>query len=212
MMSARAVRPGQCDFYDAHAEEYCRSTVTLDMSRVYERFAGAVPPGSHILDAGCGSGRDTKAFLQRGFVVTAFDASSNMALFATRYTGQSCRVLRFQDVEFTEQFDAIWACASLLHVPKHEMKDVLLRLFAALRPAGIMYASFIEGEGVRVSEDGRLYNSYTAQSLRTVLEQIPGVQKTMFWHSNEVSSSVQRSPWLNCLFRKASRSRRKISK
>jgi 2-polyprenyl-3-methyl-5-hydroxy-6-metoxy-1,4-benzoquinol methylase len=191
------------DYYEVHADEYCRSTVGLDMTSVSRRFLSELAPGSHILDAGCGSGRDSKVFLQSGHTVTAFDASPEMARFATAYTGQKCRVLRFQEVDFQEKFDAIWACASLLHVPRCEMESVLRRLIAALRSGGIMYVSFIEGEGERVSADGRLYNSYTAKSLRELLEGMSMVGEIAFWRSDEIPSSDQRAPWLNCLFKKS---------
>lgn len=193
------------DYYEAHADEYCRSTVGLDMSSVYKRFLSQLAPGSHILDAGCGSGRDSKVFVQNGHTITAFDASPEMARFASAYTGQKCRVLCFQEVNFQQEFDAIWACASLLHVPKSELESVLYRLIAALRNGGIMYSSFIEGEGERVSADGRLYNSYTAKSLRELFEGMSMVGEIAFWRSDEIPSSVQRAPWLNCLFKKSMR-------
>jgi 2-polyprenyl-3-methyl-5-hydroxy-6-metoxy-1,4-benzoquinol methylase len=191
------------DYYEAHADEYCRSTVGLDMGNVYERFLSQLAPGSHILDAGCGSGRDSKVFLQNGHTVTAFDGSPEMARFASAYTGQKCRVLRFQEVKFQQEFDAIWACASLLHVPKCEMESVLCRLISALRNGGIMYVSFIEGEGERVSADGRLYNSYTAKSLGELVGGISMVGKIACWKSDEIPTSEQRAPWLNCLFKKS---------
>jgi SAM-dependent methyltransferase len=78
----------QIDYYEKNADEYRRSTVELDMSRIYQRVLHELNPGAHILDAGCGSGRDTKAFLQRGYVVTAFDGSPQMADFASKYTGR----------------------------------------------------------------------------------------------------------------------------
>jgi len=192
-------------YYEAHADEYCRSTVGLDMSSVYKRFLSELAPGSRILDAGCGSGRDSKVFLQSGHIVTSFDGSPKMARFASAYIGQKCLVLRFQEVKFQQEFDAIWACASLLHVPKCEMLNVLGRLVAALKNGGIMYVSFIEGEGERVSADGRLYNSYTAKSLRKLLEGLSMVGEFAFWRSDEIPSSVQRAPWLNCLFKKSLR-------
>ena len=193
----------QVDFYDRHADEYCRSTVALDMSNVYERFLNELAPGAHILDAGCGSGRDTNAFLERGYFVTAFNGSPQMAQFASLHTGQKCRVLRFQEMEFRQEFEGVWACASLLHVPKSEMEDVLRRLVRALKPDGIVYFSFIEGEGERVSSDGRLYNSYTAESLRGLLGGISAVQELACWKSDEIRSPAQRAPWLNFLFKKA---------
>jgi SAM-dependent methyltransferase len=198
----KSTAEGQKDYYEAHAAEYFSATVGLDMSSVYELFLGKLPRSAHIVDAGCGSGRDTKAFLQRGYAVTAFDSSAEMARVASAYTGQPCGVLRFQDMEFQDQFDAAWACASLLHVPKREIADVLRRFVAALKPGGIMYASFIDGEGERIGEDGRFYNSYTAKSLRALTSKIPKINEIECWTSAESSSSLKRSPWLNSLFRK----------
>lgn len=191
------------DYYDAHAEEYCRTTVGLDMSCVYPRFLAELLPGALIADAGCGSGRDTKAFLERGYRVASFDASPQMADFATAYTGQTCHVLRFQDVEFQNHFDGIWACASLLHVPKREMLGVLRRLMTALKPGGILYASFVEQEGERIAPDGRLYNSYTTESFRRLLAKLSTIHDVTSWRSEEISSSAKRAPWLNFLLKKS---------
>jgi 2-polyprenyl-3-methyl-5-hydroxy-6-metoxy-1,4-benzoquinol methylase len=66
-----------------HAEEFAARTRDLDMTAVYEEFLPLVLPGGHILDAGCGTGRDSAAFLQRGFKVTAFDASKALVEMAT---------------------------------------------------------------------------------------------------------------------------------
>lgn len=187
------------DYYAVHADHYFRSTVGLDMTVIYKRFFDELSAGAHIADAGCGSGRDTRLFLQKGFAVTAFDGSPEMARLASAFTGQRCTVLRFQDIQFRHEFDAIWACASLLHVPKDEMIDVLGRFFKAVKPGGILYASFIEGEGERRSEDGRLYNSYTAASFRELLRNIRVNGEISFWKSEGISRPVERAPWINFL-------------
>src|SRR5579864_7110164 len=92
-------RSSTIEFYDRHAKAYCQSTVHLDLRSVYERFLGELDPGAHILDAGCGSGRDTKAFSGRDYCVTAIDASPEIARLARTFTGQPCEVLRFQEME-----------------------------------------------------------------------------------------------------------------
>jgi 2-polyprenyl-3-methyl-5-hydroxy-6-metoxy-1,4-benzoquinol methylase len=192
------------NYYELHADEYSKSTVGLDMSSVYERFSAEIRPGAHIADAGCGSGRDTKMFLQKGYRVTAFDGSAQMARVASIYTGQNCNALRFQDIQFEQEFDAIWACASLLHVPKREMIDVLRRLLTALRANGVIYASFIEGEGEREAADFRLYNSYTQDSFTALLEGIGGgISRVTSWKSDENVVPTNRAPWLNFLIRTA---------
>ena len=192
----------ESDYYDLHAEEYFGATVGVDMGSVYERFLKKLSPGAHIADAGCGSGRDTRAFLQKGYVVTAFDSSPEMVRLAAAYTGQNCIVVRFQDMNFREEFDAVWACASLLHVPRREMPDVLRRFVTALRPGGVMYASFVEGGEDRAGADGRLYTCYTPEALTELIRTIPGTREVACWRSEEIASSAKRSPWLNLLFKK----------
>jgi cyclopropane fatty-acyl-phospholipid synthase-like methyltransferase len=120
-------------FYDDNAAAYCEATLKVDMGDVRERFLQRLQPGAHILDAGCGSGRNLLAFTTRGFLVSGFDASSQMAAYASSYSGCKCAVLRFQDMEYEEMFDGVWSCAALLHVPKHEMEDVINRFANSLR-------------------------------------------------------------------------------
>jgi 2-polyprenyl-3-methyl-5-hydroxy-6-metoxy-1,4-benzoquinol methylase len=124
-----------------------------------------------------------------------------MARVASIYTDQKCGVIRFQEIQFDQEFDAIWACASLLHVPKREMGHVLRRLTTALRPGGILYASFIEGEGERLGADGRLYNSYTQDSFRALLVGIDRISQVTTWKSDENAVPANRAPWLNFLIK-----------
>ena len=174
----------------------------LDLHGFYEYFLEELDPGAHILDAGCGSGRDTKAFLDRGYCVTAIDASPEIARWARAFTGQPCRVLRFQEMEFREEFDGIWACASLVHVSKGEMADVMPRFIRALKPGGILCLSIKEGDGERIADDGRFFSDYSASSFRELLAMFPGLSEAGFWRSEEVRSSMCCQPWLNFLLKK----------
>jgi SAM-dependent methyltransferase len=195
--------PSTQGFYQTHSNDYFKSTVSANVDTLYGPFLNQLPPKATILDAGCGSGRDTKAFLKRGYYVSAIDASSRMAELATAYTGQQCSVLSFQEMTFRNQFDGIWACASLLHVPKREMEDVIRRFIDALKPGGVLYVSLKEGEGERIAEDGRLFNYYTAESFRKVLAAFPTVREVASWTTEEIRSSQHRGPWLNVLLKKS---------
>jgi 2-polyprenyl-3-methyl-5-hydroxy-6-metoxy-1,4-benzoquinol methylase len=119
-----------------------------------------VRPGGDILDAGCGSGRDTLAFRTAGYNVTAFDASPEMCRMARQYAKTNVIHMTFQEVVWRHAFDGIWACASLLHVPQVELYEVLRRLFNALRSSGVLYASFKHGSGKR-TVDGRSFTDMT---------------------------------------------------
>jgi 2-polyprenyl-3-methyl-5-hydroxy-6-metoxy-1,4-benzoquinol methylase len=189
-------------YYDANAKEYCAATLRIDMDAIRSRFLRNVPPGARILDAGCGSGRDTLAFLRGGYSVRAFDGSVKMAECASINTGQECEVLRFQDMAFDREFDAVWSCAALLHVPKSEMSDVLVRIIRSLKPGGIAYVSFIEGSDECISSDGRFYNSYTTESLRDLLQSVGGVQELDCWRSFRDPDSPRQAPWLNMIVKR----------
>lgn len=190
------------EFYSTHAKDYCESTVHLDLHGVYQRFLGELAPGAHILDAGCGSGRDTKAFSDRDYCVTPIDASPEITRLARTFTRQPCRVLRFQDMEFLEEFDGIWACGSLLHVPKDEMPDVMPRFIEALKPAGILYLSLKEGEGEHIADDGRFFSNYSTSSFRELLATFPVLREIALWKTEEIRSTSHRQPWLNFLLKK----------
>jgi SAM-dependent methyltransferase len=189
-------------YYDKHAEEYARNTLGLDASPLYEPFLTLVPAGGHILDVGCGSGRDTLAFQQRGFQVMAIDASPKLARLASERTGQPVAVLRVQDLTNENEFDGVWACASLLHIPSNEMDDVFARLTRALRPGGIWYMSFKLGDREEV-RDGRLFNDYTEARLRQLVEKQPLLTLLRVWLTEDARPERARHKWLNALVRKS---------
>ena len=189
-------------FYAQHAKEYFSQTAHLDVHCLYAPFLREIRQGGRILDAGCGSGRDTKAFLERGYSVTAIDASPEMARLATSFTNQECAVMRIQDLSFHEEFDGIWASASLLHLPRAQIHEALLRLHGALKTTGILYISLKEGRGEGVSRDGRFFCYYSRASFRQVLHRLP-LRELQFWESPGRKPDGSEDLWLNFLLKKA---------
>lgn len=157
------------DFYNTQAAQYVEETVGLDVSNIRDIFLNLIPEGSHILDLGCGSGRDSRFFLDHGYSVTAVDASSELAKYASGIIGKTVENLSFQELDYSEKFDGIWACASLLHCPKSEMDTVMHKIIQALKPNGIVYMSFKHGNGERVDERGRFFNDYTESDMSDML-------------------------------------------
>ncbi len=157
-------------YYDEHAKEYCMTTLEADMSFCRDKFAEHLLTGAHVLDAGCGSGRDSLAFMNQGFSVTAMDASPKMCEMASQLLGQDVLCLTFSEINFQNEFDGVWACASLLHVPKDEMNATLQKIRDSLKPDGVFYASFKYGTEER-TERGRLFSDYDEESLTTLLQE-----------------------------------------
>lgn len=76
------------EYYNKNAQSFYEGTVNADMSLWRDKFESYIPDGSRVLDAGCGSGRDSRAFKQHGYSVVAFDASSEMCRMASELIGQ----------------------------------------------------------------------------------------------------------------------------
>jgi SAM-dependent methyltransferase len=137
-------RPSECKsatlaFYAKNAQKFCRSTAHRNLNKLYAPFLNELSPGACILDAGCGSGRDTKAFLAKGYQVEAIDISPQLAQMTTEFTRHNCRVMSFQEMNFKDEFDGIWACASLLHSPHNEIGVILDRFAKAKREGFSMF-------------------------------------------------------------------------
>ena len=142
------------DYYNEQARQYVAETVDLDVSNIRTLFLNLIPDGGHILDLGCGSGRDSRFFIDQTYSVIAIDVSHQLASLASQFIGQTVKNLTFQALDYSETFDGIWACGSLLHCPKLEMGVVIQRMIKALKPNGIIYMSFKYGVDERFDERG----------------------------------------------------------
>ena len=186
-------------YYEENARTYFRDTHDTDLSLIYRSFLSDVAKGGRILDAGSGSGRDTAAFVRRGYVVDAFDLSPALCELSTEFTGIQARVCRFQDVDEKEEFDGIWACASLVHVPEKELGEVIGRLVRALKTEGVLYMSFKYGASERVAEDGRFFVDMTEERLCAVLQEVRKLKVQRVWRTLGEGKFEGRGEWLNAL-------------
>lgn len=114
-------------YYNQNATAFFSNTANVDMSALHDRFLSAVSAGGSVLDAGCGSGRDAKDFLDKGYRVTAFDASHELVQLAKEHTGLDVQLRTFANVKEQACYDGIWACASLLHVPQAELPTIFVK-------------------------------------------------------------------------------------
>ncbi len=116
------------EFYNQNAQQFFSSTVEVDSTSLLDQFVPYLPQGGLVLDAGCGSGRDSKRFLDMGYQIDAFDASAPLAALAEELLNQSVTVTIFENFTSSKRYDGIWACASLLHIPR----SLLTQTFAHL--------------------------------------------------------------------------------
>lgn len=188
-------------YYNANAQIFLETTVNVDFSATQSKFLDKLHKGAFILDFGCGSGRDTKYFLDRGYMVEAIDGSEELCKFASKHTGIEVKHMLFQDLQEVEKYDAIWACSSILHLPYTELVDVMKKMIIALKDNGLLYTSFKYGtfEGVR---NGRYFIDMTEDSLEKLLQDVDGLEVEETWVTSDVRPGRGEEKWLNLFLRK----------
>ena len=187
-------------YYDENSQDFFNNTVDVDLSNIYQEFLPLLSPNALILDAGCGSGRDAKHFHSLNYQVTAFDASEGLAKTASKHTGLNVLHASFQTFTCDKQFDAIWACASLLHVASDELNDVFCRLSGLLNTGGVFYCSFKYGD--EMSERGG--RTFTNLNETLLSEKLTNSQLsvTKTWVTGDQRPDRADEKWLNAILTK----------
>lgn len=188
------------DYYNENAEEFFTSTKDANMEELYRTFISYIPSGGHILDLGCGSGRDSKHFIEMGYNVIAIDGSKELCELASAYIGKEVHCMDFKDIDYDNLFDGVWACASLLHVDKESIEDVLAKVYKSIKTNGVLYVSFKEGMEER-EHKGRFFNDYTEETLRPLLES-SGFKVEKMFITGDVREGRASEKWVNAIARK----------
>lgn len=190
------------EYYNKNAEQFVRETVSVDFTPAQDSFLSKLPSGAAILDFGCGSGRDTKYFLEKGYLAEAVDGSSELCRIASAYTGIQVREMLFEELDEKEKYDGIWACSSILHLDERQLKVVLGKMAAALKEKGLVYTSFKYGrfEGLR---KGRYFKDFTFETFAAYLQSVPVFQIEEHWITDDVRPGRGEEKWLNLILRKS---------
>ncbi|HSQ05154.1 MAG TPA: class I SAM-dependent methyltransferase [Burkholderiales bacterium] len=132
------------EHYDRHAADFWGGTrehdVTQNIAAVLQ-YIETVRPFT-VLDFGCGPGRDLKTFTDLGHIAIGLEGSARFADMARRYSGCVVWEQDFLKLDLPPRhFDAVFANASLFHVPAQELLRVLSELRATLKPGGVLFSS-----------------------------------------------------------------------
>ncbi|QLE85418.1 class I SAM-dependent methyltransferase [Shewanella sp. Scap07] len=190
------------DYYNQNARSFITDTESVDMSALYHEFISLLPKGASVLDAGCGSGRDTKYFVEQGYEVSALDASLEMVQHATKLSGVQVSHRTFSQVNEVEAYDGIWACASLLHVAKDSLEEAFSNLSNALKPKGVWYLSFKYGDKER-SKGGRHFTDLNEALLQELVDKVGQLKVLKTWVTVDARPDREEK-WLNAILIKAS--------
>ena len=189
-------------YYNTNVHRFTSDTLDVEFSNIQDSFLALLPPGSLILDLGCGSGRDSRYFLQKGYRVEACDGSEEMVKAATQNADIPIKKMLFCELNEKDRYDGIFACASILHVPSRELPDIINRMKKAVKTDGILYVSFKYGtfEGVR---NGRYFTDRTEESLQAILDEVGGLEVIRTGITGDARPGREDEKWLNVLLRKA---------
>jgi len=182
------------NYYDTNVAAFIERTSRVNVEHLRGPFVARLPTGGRVLDAGSGSGRDSRAFKAAGFDVTAIDASIAMVEATRSYATVPVQHCTFLQFTASVPFDGIWACASLLHVPRNELARTVQHLLGLLTSTGVLYASFKRGSTDRTDGE-RYFNDLTPQSLADTVMSIPNARLDHVWETSGVQDPTQR--WVN---------------
>ena len=195
--------PNSITYYDQNADKYCQSTLNLDMSKIYHKFLQHLPHGGLILDAGCGSGRDSQYFIKEGYQLRAFDGSEEMVKLSSRLIGRKVQYCTFEDFKSDLLFDGIWACASLLHVEKEKLDSVIDHLARYLKKGGIFYMSYKYGDR-DFKKDGRIFSCFREDAFTATIRKLNNLEIVELFQTVDARPDRPDEYWLNCLLKRVS--------
>lgn len=189
------------DYYNSKAKDFVSGTVDVAFTEMQDTFLEYIPEGGKILDFGCGSGRDTKYFTSKGYDVDATDGSEELCKIASEYTGIQVKQMLFEELDEVEEYDGVWACASILHVEKKQLPEIMKKIANATKNGGVVYTSFKYGdyEGIR---NGRFFTYLTEESFGELLRTVPELAIEKLWISADVRAERGEERWLNIVLRK----------
>lgn len=187
-------------YYNTNAHRFTSDTLDVEFSTIQDSFLAQLPAGALILDFGCGSGRDSRYFLQKGYRVEACDGSEEMVKAATRNAGIPVKKMLFSELNEENRYDGLFACASILHVPSKDLPDIFTRMKKAVKKGGILYVSFKYGtfEGIR---NGRYFTDLTEESLQAILDEVGGLEIIRTGITGDARPGREDEKWLNVLLR-----------
>lgn len=149
------IRDKNISFYDLTAQNYFDLSYTFDMNKIQDRFLQlGIPKGGELLDAGCGSGRDSWDFINKGYNVLSIDGSQKLVDLVNQNPTLNCIKKDFLEIDYKNKFDGVWCCAALLHVPPFQFKKAFTNLTNSLKENGLLYFSIKQLEN-NYLDDGK---------------------------------------------------------
>jgi SAM-dependent methyltransferase len=195
--------------YDRQADAFWAGTrdhdVTQNIAALLDAIEGA-PPFT-LLDFGCGPGRDLTALTARGHVAVGLEGSPEFAAMARAHSGCEVWQQNFFALDLPPgTFDGVFANAALFHVPRRALPEVLGKLYACLKPGGVLFSSNPRGDNQEGWTRGRYGVYHDLESWRRYVTAAGFVELGHYYRPAGLPREQQ--PWLASVWRKAERNPR----
>lgn len=198
--------------YNAMADKYAKKLNDYAPRPEQEKFVALLPKNATILDAGCGPGRDCEYFVKQGLKVVGVDLSDKLLDIAKQRVPQASFVKQdLRALDFSpSSFDGIWACASLLHLHRAEVPQVLENFFRLLKPSGVLFVMVKEGSGEADVKESlssnmvRHFTYFTLTELKKLLENSRFTVEEIYTWNEELRRPGRRDLiWISSFSRKS---------
>lgn len=189
------------EYYNKNAKDYFETTINGNMKLSYKKFLEYIPKKGYILDFGCGSGRDSKYFIENGYKIKAIDGSLELCLLAEKYMNHKVIHMNFSELNDLNKYDGIWSCATILHLTKQEFIKVLKKMIRALKKDGIIYISFKDGIGEE-TKDGRYFMYYTENQFEEIINLFDKIEILDKYITYSSTNPNEERKWNNYLLKK----------
>jgi cyclopropane fatty-acyl-phospholipid synthase-like methyltransferase len=186
--------------YKTNPQEYIDQTIKINMTHVYSVFEKYLKPSSYIWDVGCGSGRDSIFFSNKGHTLLASDYSQEMIDLIRPKVNFKIIVDDMTNSQINDQFDAIWACSSLLHLKKDHLSNFFKHISNNLKPNGMVYCSFKKGE-VEREKFCLIFQDFTIDSFAKYMKELNMFDVIESFETKD-SLSELRPDWVNFVLKK----------
>lgn len=189
------------EYYSQKAHEFSIDTQHVVFTELQDKFLKYLPAKSKILDLGCGSGRDSKYFIDKGHSVIALDGCKELCEIASKYIGKDVINSTFEDFCTDDTFDGIWACASLLHLPIEKLPLVIEKYSKKLNKNGCFYLSFKYGNFSGV-KNGRFFTYLDEEMFKQIIKNNKNLKIDFLSITKDVRVDRENEKWLNIFLKR----------
>ena len=200
---SRLISQKNIGHYDQNAIAYDQGTQDHDVSQNIDALLRAIKtePPLHILDFGCGPGRDLQTFTKLGHIAIGLEGSQQAAQIANMKSGCEILVQDFFNLSLPEStFDGIFANASLFHIPNKLLPKILGNLWACLKPNGILFSSNPRGNNQESWYGDRFGSYHDLEGWRSFMTNAKFTEIEHYYRPSGLPFEQQ--PWLASVWKK----------